>query len=260
MQLPEAREAVGAERRQTGQDSGKPRSANTWWPTTSRRSARWRRWASSRFTRGTQRMTMSIARSHRLGSEPRPGRRLEAGRNSRTAHSGRPADARAHNVGKDPGGRGLHVVAPIKPSRHWSECLEFARAVSEAIERTGPLYTTAFAKAGREQKILIDYLRNNRTNTSVCAFSPRATGRGCLDAARLEGTQCRSLERPPSAIWSLLHLSRHHPRPRSPAGGASRTPPLRSAPAKQRLSRPRKWLRPTPPPTRYSRRLRPCLS
>jgi bifunctional non-homologous end joining protein LigD len=36
------------------------------------------------------------------------------------------------------------------------------------------LYTTAFSKRGREAKILIDYLRNNRTNTSVCAYSPRA--------------------------------------------------------------------------------------
>ena len=76
---------------------------------------------------------------------------------------------------KTTGGRGLHVVAPIKPSRDWSECLEFARAVSEAIVRSHPtLYTTAFAKAGRQRKILIDYLRNNRTNTSICAYSPRA--------------------------------------------------------------------------------------
>ena len=55
------------------------------------------------------------------------------------------------------------------------ECLDFSRAVSEAIARSDPrAYTTAFAKAGRERQILIDYLRNNRTNTSVCAFSPRA--------------------------------------------------------------------------------------
>jgi bifunctional non-homologous end joining protein LigD len=76
---------------------------------------------------------------------------------------------------KTTGGRGLHVVAPITPSRDWSECLAFARDVSEAIVRNDPtLYTTAFAKAGRERKILIDYLRNNRTNTSICAYSPRA--------------------------------------------------------------------------------------
>jgi bifunctional non-homologous end joining protein LigD len=75
---------------------------------------------------------------------------------------------------KTTGGRGVHVVVPITPARDWSECLDFARAVSEVIERTEPLYTTAFAKSGRERKILIDYLRNNRTNTSVAAFSPRA--------------------------------------------------------------------------------------
>ena len=76
---------------------------------------------------------------------------------------------------KTTGGRGLHVVAPIKPAREVAECLEFSRAVGDAIVRTDPkLYTTTFAKVGRERKILIDYLRNNRTNTSVCAYSPRA--------------------------------------------------------------------------------------
>jgi bifunctional non-homologous end joining protein LigD len=76
---------------------------------------------------------------------------------------------------KTTGGRGLHVVVPVKPARDWSECLECARAVSEAIVESDPaLYTTTFAKAGRDQKILIDYLRNNRTNTSICAYSPRA--------------------------------------------------------------------------------------
>ena len=76
---------------------------------------------------------------------------------------------------KTTGGRGLHVVVPLKSKRDVSECLDFSRAVSEAIVRSDPrAYTTAFAKVGRERKILIDYLRNNRTNTSVCAFSPRA--------------------------------------------------------------------------------------
>jgi bifunctional non-homologous end joining protein LigD len=76
---------------------------------------------------------------------------------------------------KTTGGRGLHVVVPIEPSLDWSECLAYSRDVSDAIVRTNPsLYTTTFSKRGRERKILIDYLRNNRTNTSVCAYSPRA--------------------------------------------------------------------------------------
>ena len=75
---------------------------------------------------------------------------------------------------KTTGGRGLHVVVPLRPKRTVAECLAFSRAVSEVIVRDdSEAYTTAFAKSGRNRKILIDYLRNNRTNTSVCAFSPR---------------------------------------------------------------------------------------
>lgn len=76
---------------------------------------------------------------------------------------------------KTTGGRGLHVVMPLTPHADWSACLEFSRHLSERLERSDPdIYTTQFAKAGRSKKILIDYLRNNRTNTSIAAYSTRA--------------------------------------------------------------------------------------
>jgi bifunctional non-homologous end joining protein LigD len=76
---------------------------------------------------------------------------------------------------KTTGGRGLHIVLPIVPSLDWSECLEFARAIAGLMAEQDPFrYTTDFRKTGRDNKILIDYLRNNRTNTSICAFSVRA--------------------------------------------------------------------------------------
>jgi bifunctional non-homologous end joining protein LigD len=75
---------------------------------------------------------------------------------------------------KTTGGRGLHLVVPIRPTP-WTACLDFARELAELIAAHDPSrYTTRFAKAGRERQILIDYLRNNRTNTSVCAYSARA--------------------------------------------------------------------------------------
>ncbi len=76
---------------------------------------------------------------------------------------------------KTTGGKGLHVVVPLVPALTWDACLEFSREVAAAIVRTDSRrYTMAFPKAGRERQMLIDYLRNNRTNTSVAAFSTRA--------------------------------------------------------------------------------------
>ena len=82
---------------------------------------------------------------------------------------------------KTTGGHGLHVVVPIVPRRQWDECLDFARAVASALAATDrSLYTITFAKQGRESKLLIDYLRNNRTNTSVCAYSACARENGTV--------------------------------------------------------------------------------
>jgi bifunctional non-homologous end joining protein LigD len=76
---------------------------------------------------------------------------------------------------KTTGGQGLHVVVPVEPRLDWQACLAFARAVAGALTRHNPaLFTVTFGKRGREGQILVDYLRNNRTNTSIAAFSLRA--------------------------------------------------------------------------------------
>ena len=76
---------------------------------------------------------------------------------------------------KTTGGRGLHVVVPLEPAADWTACLAFARAFAQALVRRQPsLFTERFAKTGRDDKILVDYLRNNRTNTSIAAYSTRA--------------------------------------------------------------------------------------
>jgi bifunctional non-homologous end joining protein LigD len=76
---------------------------------------------------------------------------------------------------KTTGGKGLHVVVPIAPAHDWSVCLAFARSFAAELASYDPnRFTTKFSKTGRDTLILLDYLRNNRTNTSVAAYSARA--------------------------------------------------------------------------------------
>ena len=82
---------------------------------------------------------------------------------------------------KTTGGKGIHIVVPIVPKHDWSDCLALARAVATEIAEHDPKrFTTKFAKQGRASQILIDYLRNNRTNTSVAAYSVRARAGGTV--------------------------------------------------------------------------------
>jgi bifunctional non-homologous end joining protein LigD len=75
---------------------------------------------------------------------------------------------------KTTGGKGLHVVVPVQPVLDWEGCLQLSRAIAGLVVRQQPRkYTIALPKAGREDKILIDYLRNHRGSTSVAAFSTR---------------------------------------------------------------------------------------
>lgn len=76
---------------------------------------------------------------------------------------------------KTSGGKGLHVVVPIKRLRDWDSSKAFSQAVVQHLARTIP--QRFVAKSGpknRVGKIFVDYLRNGRGATTVAAWSARA--------------------------------------------------------------------------------------
>jgi bifunctional non-homologous end joining protein LigD len=76
---------------------------------------------------------------------------------------------------KTTGGKGLHVVIPIKPDQRWPAIKEWAHRFVLGMERDNPrLYLTKMTKAARTGKIYLDYLRNERGATAVAPYSPRA--------------------------------------------------------------------------------------
>ena len=89
---------------------------------------------------------------------------------------------------KTTGGRGLHVVVPLKPKRTVAECLDFSRAVSEAIVRADPrAYTTDVREVRpRAQDPHRLPQKQPHQHVGVCVLSTRAARGGGVDAARLE--------------------------------------------------------------------------
>lgn len=73
------------------------------------------------------------------------------------------------------GGKGLHVVLPIKPGPSWEEAKDFCEAFAVAMATQAPeKYVSTASKAKRKGVIFIDWLRNGRGATSVVSWSLRA--------------------------------------------------------------------------------------
>jgi bifunctional non-homologous end joining protein LigD len=79
------------------------------------------------------------------------------------------------NFLKTSGGKGFHVVVPLKPKADWATVKTFAHDFARAMEQTNPeRYTATLSKKARKGRIFIDYLRNGRGSTTVLAYSSRA--------------------------------------------------------------------------------------
>ena len=73
------------------------------------------------------------------------------------------------------GGKGVHVVVPLKTGHSWDEHKDFARRFAEALSIAEPdRFTATMSKAKRKGKIFIDWLRNQRGSTAVVPYSARA--------------------------------------------------------------------------------------
>ena len=75
---------------------------------------------------------------------------------------------------KTTGGKGLHVVVPIRPVA-WDIAKKFTHIVALSMAKDEPArYTANPIKSRRRNRVFIDYLRNSREATAIVPYSTRA--------------------------------------------------------------------------------------
>lgn len=73
------------------------------------------------------------------------------------------------------GGKGVHVVIPLRRDHSWEAHASFAERFAKALGMAEPeRYVANMSKAKRKGRIFIDWLRNQRGSTAVMPYSARA--------------------------------------------------------------------------------------
>jgi bifunctional non-homologous end joining protein LigD len=105
---------------------------------------------------------------------------------------------------KTSGGKGLHIVVPIKRFYDWDTIKEFSQAIVQHLAATLPQrFVAKSGSRNRVGKIFIDYLRNGFGATTVSAWSVRARP-GLGVSVPLAWEELESL--PGSARWSASNI------------------------------------------------------
>jgi bifunctional non-homologous end joining protein LigD len=79
------------------------------------------------------------------------------------------------SIVKTTGGKGLHVIVPLRPAATWQVAKGFAKAIADGLARDEPkIFLATASKAARKGRIYVDYLRNDRGSTAVGAYCLRA--------------------------------------------------------------------------------------
>ncbi|MEX2124082.1 MAG: non-homologous end-joining DNA ligase [Woeseia sp.] len=77
------------------------------------------------------------------------------------------------------GGKGVHVIAPLRRTARWHQVKSFAQAFATNLAAEEPdVFTATMSKSRRHGRIFVDWLRNERGSTAIAPYSTRARENG----------------------------------------------------------------------------------
>lgn len=105
---------------------------------------------------------------------------------------------------KTSGGKGMHLIVPLARHAGWDEVKGFGKAIASFLARQLPeRFVDRMGPKNRVGRIFVDYLRNQRGASTVCAYSVRARP-GLPVSVPIERDELDRLKG--SAQWTLATL------------------------------------------------------